>query len=463
MNNVNEIKRVALYIRVSTDKQAKEGDSLEAQEEALVKYCKEHNYIIVDKYIDGGESGQKIKRTNLQRMLEDVKEHKIDLILMTKLDRWFRSIADFYKVIEIIKENKTDWKTIWEDYDTTTASGEFWLNMSLAMGQLEAKRTAERINSVFDYKYRVQKTACSGSAPFGYKIIDGKYTLDEEKAPMVIALYEHYAESNNFNETTEWFSANYINKCYETIKKYLKNPAYIGKFKRYKDGEIIEDYIPPIVNQELWDRVNQLVQINVKNYNGDPNAEHHNKQPYIFTGMLKCKECGRNLSGAYNSNNTHYYRCKYYQRKKCTNNRCISEKAIEEYLLNKIIPLLEKTKEDTIRVNKKNEIIKDNSNIIRNKLKKLTNLYLEDLIDKDCYKEEYNKLQNQLIEIENRKSIEKENKKNKINYDDILEKLKKELPKTYNTLSNSKKREMWSSIIKEIRIKGKEYIKIIVY
>ena len=164
---MKEIKRVALYIRVSTDRQAKEGDSLEAQENALLEYCNKHNYIIVDKYIDGGESGQKIKRTNLQRMLDDVKQDKIDLILMTKLDRWFRNIGDFYKVIEIIKKHKTDWKTIWEDYDTTTASGEFWLNMSLSMGQLEAKRTSERINSVFDYKYNVQKTVCTGQPPYG--------------------------------------------------------------------------------------------------------------------------------------------------------------------------------------------------------------------------------------------------------------------------------------------------------
>ena len=76
---------------------------------------------------------------------------------MTKLDRWFRNIADFYKVIEVLKRNKVDWKTIWEDYDTTTASGEFWLNISLSMGQLEAKRTSERINEVFNPEIAINR------------------------------------------------------------------------------------------------------------------------------------------------------------------------------------------------------------------------------------------------------------------------------------------------------------------
>ena len=94
----NEIlKRVALYIRVSTDRQAKEGDSLEAQENALNEYCKQQNYVIIDKYIDGGESGQKIKRTNLQRMLEDVKLGKIDLILMTNLIVGLEVLQTFIK------------------------------------------------------------------------------------------------------------------------------------------------------------------------------------------------------------------------------------------------------------------------------------------------------------------------------------------------------------------------------
>lgn len=260
----NKLTRVALYIRVSTDRQAKEGDSLEAQEKALTDYAKEHNYIIVDTYIDGGESGQKIKRTNLQRLLKDVENNKIDLVIMTKLDRWFRNVADFYKVIEVLKRNKVDWKTIWEDYDTTTASGEFWLNMSLSMGQLEAKRTSERINEVFDYKYNVQKQRVLVKHHMDIKYPKKKNNYWWWKSKNVIALFEHYASTNNLNKTASWFRTNIENKSTEIIKKYLRNPIYIGQFKRTKTQEIIEDYAPRIIDDELWLKVQKLIQINIK-------------------------------------------------------------------------------------------------------------------------------------------------------------------------------------------------------
>ena len=464
MKNKEEIKRVALYIRVSTDKQAKEGDSLEAQEEALMKYCKDKKYIIVDKYIDGGESGQKIKRTNLQRLLKDVKDHKIDLILMTKLDRWFRSIADFYKVIEIIKDNHVDWKTIWEDYDTTTASGEFWLNMSLAMGQLEAKRTAERINAVFDYKYRVQKTVCSGAAPYGYKIVDKKYVIDEKRVNYVIELYKYYLKTNCLNESCCWFRDNCEARSNYTIKKILRNPAYIGKFKKYQKDEIVENFIPPIMEESLWNDVQNAMNKNRKKYESNPNSKRHNVVPYIFSGLLYCAECNHTLSAKCNLYQKHYYHCRHYSDRRfyttrCSNKKCTNEQKLEEYLLNNIIKIIKKKKLIEVEIRKKQKSVKDNTNILKNKLKKMTELYLEDLIDKDYYKEEYNKIQAQIINIENNKINETDN----IDYDKILQFLEQNFLNVYKSLDNLEKRRIWSSVLDRVIVDGNEVKDIVVY
>ncbi len=456
---MNEIKKVALYIRVSTDHQAKEGDSLEAQEEALEKYCKNKNYIIVDKYIDGGESGQKIKRTNLQRMLNDVKQDKIDLILMTKLDRWFRNIGDFYKVIEIIKKHNTDWKTIWEDYDTSTASGEFWLNMSLSMGQLEAKRTSERINEVFNYKYNVQKTVCTGKVPYGYKISeDKKLIIDECKSKNIIALFEHYAKTNNLYQTTKWFNQNFEKKSITSIRKYLRNPIYIGKFTTTRTKEIIDNYAPAIISNKLWEKVQRLIKINVKNSKSRPNAKRHNEKPYIFSGIIICSECGHTLSGKTNTGLTHYYNCRYHYLRKCNNKTCVNEKFLEEYLLKEIIPILENRKIEIKNINSKKEKIKDNSKQLESKLKKLVNLYLSDMIDLDYYKEEYNLIQSQIKNIKEHKETEKN-----IDYSYIDNFLKKDFLSIYNELDNLEKRRLWSSIIDHIEVKSRKEIKIFVY
>ena len=455
----NKIIKVALYIRVSTDRQAKEGDSLEAQENALVEYCNKNNYIIIDKYIDGGESGQKLKRTNLQRMLDDVKENKFELILMTKLDRWFRNIGDFYKVIEIIKKHNINWKTIWEDYDTTTASGEFWLNMSLSMGQLEAKRTSERINEVFDYKYNIQKTVCTGQAPYGYKISEEKKLIvDEEKAKNVIALFEYYAKTNNLNETANWFRINCENKSTYSIKKYLRNSAYVGKFVRKKTNEIIDDYSPRIMSDELFNDVQKLIKVNVKKSKANPNSKKHNEIPYIFSGLLICQECGHILSGKTNSNSKHYYNCRYHYFKKCNNEKCINEKRLEKYLINEIVPILEKRKLEIIDINSNEQKIIDNSQKLKTKLKKLADLYLNDLIDLDFYQEEYNKINFEINKI-------KEQKENnvKLDYSYIDGFLKQNFLEIYDNLDNLEKRRLWSSIIESIEIRGYDSIKINVY
>lgn len=446
----NKIIRVALYIRVSTDRQAKEGDSLEAQESALREYAKKNKYKIVDTYIDGGESGQKLKRTNLQRMLNDVECGKVDLIIMTKLDRWFRSISGFYKVQEIIARNHVNWKTIWEDYDTTTASGEFWLNMSLSLGQMEAKRTGERIDSVFDYKYKEQKTACTGSPVYGYKIDkDKKFIPDEQKAQNIRDLYNYYIKTNKLIETVIWFQKNCEYKSYDSIKLYLKNSAYIGKFVRKKTGEIIENYYPAIIDEEIFEIVQDMLKKNIKKTTG-----RKNKEPYIFSGLLVCAECGRKLSGRFGSReNLHYYRCKQaITGTSCHNKYNYPELQLEKFIkenlileLNKYIVKIENIKE------KKNEK-DDNRNKIKNKLKKLADLYVNDMIDIVYYEVEYTKLQNELKDEENK--FNKAEKK--INFSEIEKFLKSDFISIYEKLDNKDKRSLLITVIDYIKVFKKE-------
>ena len=131
---MNEIKNVALYIRVSTEEQVKHGYSLQAQKERLLEYCKSHNYKVVDIYADEGKSARsKLKsRTELQRLINDVEKHKFDLIVFWRLDRWFRNVADYYKVQEILEKNKVDWECSDEEYNTTTSNGRLHLNIKLS-------------------------------------------------------------------------------------------------------------------------------------------------------------------------------------------------------------------------------------------------------------------------------------------------------------------------------------------
>ena len=184
--------RVALYIRVSSEEQAVHGLSIEAQTEALTAWAEEKHAYVVGRYVDAGISARKkaSKRPELQRLLEDVRNGDIDLIVFTKLDRWFRNIAEYYKVQEILEAYHVNWKTIQEDYDTSTASGRLKVNIMLSVAQDEADRTGERIKAVHESKL-LRNEPISGKVPFGYKIENKRLVIVPEDAEKVRDIFRH--------------------------------------------------------------------------------------------------------------------------------------------------------------------------------------------------------------------------------------------------------------------------------
>ena len=124
--------RVGIYCRVSTDQQVRDGDSIQAQLSALRIYAKEHDYEIAGEYVDDGISGTLLaERDELQKLLDDVKQKKVDLILFTRLDRWFRSIRHYLNTQEVLDKYNVPWRAIWESFETQTPQGRFMVNQTL--------------------------------------------------------------------------------------------------------------------------------------------------------------------------------------------------------------------------------------------------------------------------------------------------------------------------------------------
>ena len=184
--------KVFIYERVSSEEQAKYGYSLDAQHEALTEFCKANDHIIVGEYKDEGISGRKpyTKRPAMLQLLNDLEKVKPDMILFTKLDRWFRNIKEYYKVQDILERNKVDWKAIQEEYDTSTASGRLYINIKLSIAQDEADRTGERVKAVHR-QLAMQGKVLGRSVPFGYKVVDKRVVFSEDIDAVKDAL-EHY-------------------------------------------------------------------------------------------------------------------------------------------------------------------------------------------------------------------------------------------------------------------------------
>ena len=183
--------RTAIYMRVSSDRQSQEGDSIPAQRDALRRYIdNHHDMVYVGEYLDDGITGTKDSRPELQRMLSDVQSGRIDLILVTKMDRLHRSLRNFLNMQDLLDRCGCNWMAIWEPmYDTSTPQGRMVINIMMNLAQFEAEQTGQRIKQVLDYKVS-QGEAVSGSQPVGFSIVNKRLVANSD-AEIVRQIYEY--------------------------------------------------------------------------------------------------------------------------------------------------------------------------------------------------------------------------------------------------------------------------------
>ncbi|CAM2078536.1 MAG: hypothetical protein NSGCLCUN01_02732 [uncultured Clostridium sp.] len=439
-------KRVALYIRVSTEEQALHGYSLEAQKETLTIFAKENNMKIFDYYIDEGISARKkyTTRKEFMRMLEDVKQNKIDIILFIKLDRWFRSVKDYYKIQEILEEHNVSWKAVLEDYDTATANanGRLHINIKLSIAQDESDRTSERIKYVFENKIK-NGEVITASTPLGYKIENKKLIINPDKVDIVKGIFDKFNSTHAIRTTTKYVEDTFnLHLCSGTIKKILKNTIYIGEYRNVKG------YCPAIIDKSLFNNV----QINLKR-----SVKAEPKYTYIFSSIIYCASCNHIMSGysAGSGQKYRYYRCRYHFDRRLCDGITISEIAVEKYLINNITTLLRDSlelKTDYSKISTKKKIDKSS---IKRKLSKLKDLYLNDLISLDEYKKDYERY-NKLLNAE--EELVKKSSKILLNNLDIIS--SKEWITMYNSFSNEDKRIFWRGFIKKILVDDKRQIAV---
>lgn len=456
----NEIKNVAVYCRVSTDEQRKFGISVNDQKDSLTRYCKENKLKIYDYYIDEGVSAGTIsKRKEFVRLLQDL--DKIDLIIFTKLDRFSRNVRDANNLLVELDKHNTAFRAIDEDdIDVSTSDGRFIFNLKVNLAEHERNKDSERINRVNKYKYHTAGTVCSGQKIFGYDIDENKkLVVNEEEAKQINQLYDKYIETNCLGETVRWFQSNIKKRSYESVRLYLTNTAYIGQYrhirKKTKEVEVIEGFSPIIVEKEKFDKVQKMFETNVKYY--VRNSENGNKTDYIFNQFIYCK-CGKKLASKH-SKGKHYYICKRALTNLCDNHIHLSELNLEKYLLDNIESYvrqeISKLEEKQIFKNDDKSDKTRNKIKLKKKLEKLTNLYLEDMIEVDIYKKEYSTLKLELDKLEKATTNEE-----KIDLSKLKEFLDSDWKELYNALENKEKRELWMSIIDSIVFNSKIDFKI---
>lgn len=444
------MKRAALYVRVSTQEQKNSGLSVDSQIDALKKYCEEQGYTVAGIYNDAGISARKkyTKRPALLQLLEDCKQHEIDIVLFTRLDRWFRAVAGYYEVQSVLDACKVPWRAIWEDYETETSQGIFKVNIMLSVAQAEADRDSEKIRSVMEFK-RSNKEYIGGKVPVGYRVEGKKIVKDEKTRHIIEDMFEHYFRTFSKAGTADYILNKYPDfiRTRTRLVKIMSSPAYHGEMYGVKN------YCEPYISEEQAQRIDE---VSSQKYSFDAK-----RRIYIFSGLMRCPICGYRLSGramGRKGNRHKVYQCpKSAAQKHKTYTR--SEKKLETYMLNHLEEKL------SVEIMKAEGRIKSSGNEAEKKKKKLSSelerlnkMFEKGRITEEYYDERYDAVSKGLKGLSQDVVVKELESKKK-----IQSRLSEDWKDLYLQLGEQDKQVFWKSIIKEIKISPDIFVEDIIF
>lgn len=460
----------ASYLRVSTIDQTEY--SPDAQLSAIKKYCETNNYLLLPEniYIDEGISGRKAeKRPAFMKMISDAKQKPkpFDVILVHKFDRFARNREDsvVYKAL-LSKEYGIKVISITESIENDKMS-------IIIESMLEAMAEYYSINLSEEVKKGLHEKLKRGEpltvAPFGYSIIDKKYIPNETEAPLVKQIFEMYVAGEGFNTIAKWLNNMGIKTHrgnlfeHRTIEYIINNPVYIGKIRWTPNNKIKRNYKHPdtviidgnhqaLVSDELFNKAVEKAS-KTKEMWGNRNIKgrDNSEVKHYLVGLLRCSSCGHTLTWANKS-----FSCSYYNKALCQTSNSIRYHIAETFLINQLKYDFENYKEVFKKISISHETkptIKENDKAITNqqrKITKLTEAYIEGIVDKENYIDLKNKIEKEIEKIKN------QNKDSKKSFDEKdIEEFRNKLVNLYNliqdeNISATVKNKLLKTIIKEI-------------
>ena len=407
----NERKTAGVYIRVSTEDQAREGFSLGEQREKLLALCKFKELEVYKVYEDAGVSAKDMEhRPQFQQMLQDMKDGKINYIVAYKLDRITRSVRDLEELITLLEQYGCYLLCDRDDVNTSTANGKFFVRMLTVLSQLEIEIVSERTK--FGLNGAIKSGHIPGQRPFGYtKSEEKKMVIDPTTRPYVEKIFNMYLEGKSFQQIANYFNDNniYPEKKWRdtTISKIIDNRIYMGDYEQYKrigkknniEPIIYMNVVEPIISRAMWEECQRQKEINQRTYTRD--------RIYTFFQRLKCPKCGRIMKCKSSGGKKRKYM--YYTCEKCHIN--YREDKIENVLKNFIYDLLEydmavKKYFLSILADKK----RTNTDKIDMEIKKLENqrkrikdAYLKEIVELEDFEEDYKLIESKIALLEKEK------------------------------------------------------------
>lgn len=463
-------KNAGIYIRVSTEDQAREGYSLGEQLEKLKDLCKFRDYNIYDTYEDAGISAKDMEhRPSFKRLLEDVKSKNINVIVAYKLDRLTRSVRDLETLIVELEKYDCSLECAMDDINTSTANGRFFVRMLTVLSQLEIERVSERtkfgmVGAIKDGHIPVRKT-------LGFMRDNKKLVINPAESEIIERIFDLYLKGNSYQSISNILNKEKVlNKGWydTTILKILSNPLYKGDFiSGGRNGAPIyyENVVESIISKKLWEDCQAQTRKNTRNYT--------RRNDYIFFQKIICPHCHKIMACKAPGGKKKKYI--YYQCNDCKT--YIREDKLIELLIEQITTIIEY--DVTVRqffapllkhkVENTNELLIKEVNVAKDKVIRLKDAYLNKVIDLEEYNNDKKQLETRIKELELKQKEEQELEQYNFTYEDIM--LKRDLESIkclinplyqssfevkWNDLSILEKQELMMSYIDNIEVIKKD-------
>jgi len=408
----NERKIAGVYIRVSSEDQAREGFSLGEQEEKLLQLCKFKELEVYTVYKEAGISAKDMEhRPQFQEMLKDMKEGKINYIVAYKLDRITRSVRDLEELISVLEQYNCFLLCDRDDVNTSTANGRFFVRMLTVLSQLEIEIVSERTK--FGLNGAIKLGHIPGQRPFGYKSAEDKrMVIDNSTRPYVEKIFDMYLEGKSFQQIANYFKENKIfskkNWKDTTIQKIIDNKIYMGDYEQYKrigkqvnlEPIVYMNVVEPIISRAKWEECQRQKERNQRTYTRD--------RVYTFFQRLKCPNCSRIMKCKGSGGTKRKYM--YYTCEHCHIN--FNEDHVEHLLRDFIYDLLEydmavkkfflpvlEDKTNNIDTTSIDKEIRD----LEKQRNRIKNLYIKGVVEIDDFKEDYKLIEDKLANLESKK------------------------------------------------------------
>ena len=400
-----EKKKCGLYMRVSTEDQAREGFSLPEQKERLESFCKFKGYEIIDYYQDAGISAKTGNhRPEFERLKDDIKTKKLNTIVALKLDRITRSIYDWENLMTFLDENDAYLDCVNDEINTTSANGKMISRLLMSVSQNEIERTSERTK--IGLAGAIKSGHIPHVAPLGYKHEDKRLVIDYSTKDIVVRIFDLYYNGYSYQKISNLFNEEKVlgkdNWRDSTIVTILENEIYKGDFvhgKRTKNPTYYEDVVEPIISKEMWADCQIQKKKNSRSYK--------RTLTYLYLQKLKCPKCNRILGGkatTKKNGKTYFYYycndCKVQFKENLINEyfeQFIDELTEYDSVVNQFFLPMIKQKFDEPKEQLEKEI-----NNQKNKLERIKKAYINGVFEMNEYNEEKKIVEKAISELESK-------------------------------------------------------------